>query len=69
MQSGDPYANIAALSLTARNLRRELEDVERDLVAMMDAYFPPERSGEEESAGDVPVVPSYQWENPPQKRN
>ena len=42
MQEGDPYAKVACLALTVRNLRRELEAAERDLTAMMDAAFPPE---------------------------
>ena len=40
MQAGDPYAKVACLALTVRNLRRELEAAERDLTALMDAAFP-----------------------------
>jgi|1_EtaG_2_1085319.scaffolds.fasta_scaffold198327_2 hypothetical protein len=42
MQEGDPYAKVACLALTVRALRRELEAAERDLLALMDAAFPPE---------------------------
>ena len=42
MQEGDPYAKVACLALTVRNLRRELEAAERDLTALMDAAFPTE---------------------------
>ena len=42
MPTGDPYAKVACLALTVRELRRELEAAERDLTAMMDAEFPSE---------------------------
>ncbi len=49
MQEGDPYAKVACLALTVRNLRRELEAAERDLTALMDAAFPSE-------AGEPPYL-------------
>ena len=49
MQAGDPYAKVACLALTVRELRRELEAAERDLTALMDAEFPSE-------AGEPPYL-------------
>ncbi len=42
MQEADPYVKVACLALTVRNLRRELEAAEWDLLALMDAAFPSE---------------------------
>ena len=49
MQTGAPYAKVACLALTVRELRRELEAAERDLTALMDAEFPSE-------AGEPPYL-------------